>query len=56
MLGIFEIGSQKLFAQGWLQTAILISASQVARIIGVSLDFNSLVLSNPGYDLSWNLP
>jgi hypothetical protein len=33
----FEIGSLELFAQGWLQTVILlISASWVARIIGVS--------------------
>jgi hypothetical protein len=37
MLGIFEIGSHKLFPQGWLWTMILlIAASWVARIIGVS--------------------
>jgi hypothetical protein len=37
VLGIFEIGSHKLFTQGWLLTVILlISASQVARITGVS--------------------
>jgi hypothetical protein len=35
--GFFEIGSHDLFAQGWLQTAIvLILASCVARITGVS--------------------
>jgi hypothetical protein len=33
VLGIFKIGSGKLFSQGWPQNAILlISASQVARI------------------------
>jgi hypothetical protein len=37
VMGIFEIGSHELFAQGWLWTAILlISASWVARITGVS--------------------
>jgi hypothetical protein len=35
--GIFEIESPELFTSGWLQTAILlISASQVARITGMS--------------------
>jgi hypothetical protein len=35
--GFFEIGSHKLFAQGWLQTLILlISASWVAGITGMS--------------------
>jgi uncharacterized protein (UPF0262 family) len=34
---LFEIGSHKLFALGWLQTSILlISASWVARIVDVS--------------------
>jgi hypothetical protein len=37
VLGIFEIGSHELFAWGWLRTTILlISASWVARITGVS--------------------
>jgi hypothetical protein len=37
MLGIFEIGSRKLFAPGWLRTVILlISVSPVARIVGMS--------------------
>jgi hypothetical protein len=37
VLGIFEIVSLELFAQGWLQTMILlISASWVAKITGVS--------------------
>jgi hypothetical protein len=34
--GFSEKRSPKLFARGWLLTAILISASHVARIIGVS--------------------
>jgi hypothetical protein len=37
VLGIFQIGSCELFLPGWLQTTILlISASLVARITGVS--------------------
>jgi hypothetical protein len=37
VLGIFEIGSQEPFAQGWLWIVILLmSASRVARITGVS--------------------
>jgi hypothetical protein len=37
VMGIFEIGSCELFAQGWLPTVILqMSASWVARITGVS--------------------
>jgi hypothetical protein len=37
LMGFFKIGSHKLFAQGWLQTMILlISVSWVARITGVS--------------------
>jgi hypothetical protein len=37
VLGIFEIGSLKLFFPGWLRTVtLLVSASWVARIIGVS--------------------
>jgi hypothetical protein len=37
VLGSFEIGSQELFGWDWLQTMILlISASGVARIVGVS--------------------
>jgi hypothetical protein len=36
-IGVFEIGFCKLFASGWLRTAILlISASWVARITGMS--------------------
>jgi hypothetical protein len=38
VLGILEIGSCKLFAQGWLQARILLgSAFRVARIIGATL-------------------
>jgi hypothetical protein len=37
VLDIFKIGSHKLFAWGWLWTAIfLISVSKVARITGMS--------------------
>jgi hypothetical protein len=37
VLGIFEIGSLKLFDLGWIRTTIfMISASWVARITGVS--------------------
>jgi hypothetical protein len=37
VLGIFEIGSWELFAQGWLwNLTLLISASWVARVTGVS--------------------
>jgi hypothetical protein len=37
VFGIFEIGSLELFPWDWLRTVILlISASQVARIIAVS--------------------
>jgi hypothetical protein len=37
VLGIFEIGSHKLFIWGWLQTLILlISASWIARITDLS--------------------
>jgi hypothetical protein len=37
VMGLFKIGSPKLFAQDWLQTSILlISASWVARITVVS--------------------
>jgi hypothetical protein len=37
VLDIFELGSHKLFAQGWLQTMILlISAFWVTRITGMS--------------------
>jgi hypothetical protein len=36
-LGFFKMGSCELFAQGWLQTLILLnSASSVTRIAGVS--------------------
>jgi hypothetical protein len=36
-MGFFEIGSCELFAQGWLQTMILlVSASLVTRITGTS--------------------
>jgi hypothetical protein len=37
VLGIFKIGSQKLFAWGWLWTTILLlSASSIPRITDVS--------------------
>jgi hypothetical protein len=36
VMGIFKIGSQELFAQGWLQMTILISASWIARISDMS--------------------
>jgi hypothetical protein len=37
LMNFFEIGCCELFAQGWLQIAILlISASYAARIISVS--------------------
>jgi hypothetical protein len=36
VIGLFKIGSSKLFAWGWIWTMILlISASLVARFIGV---------------------
>jgi hypothetical protein len=36
VLGIFKIGSLKLFAWGWIQTTVLlISAFWVARITGM---------------------
>jgi hypothetical protein len=45
VLGIFNIGSQELFAWGRLQTAILlISASQVAKIRGISYKCPALQL------------
>jgi hypothetical protein len=48
VLGIFKIGSLKLFAQGWPRTMILlISASWVAEIIGMSH-------WRPAVIISWN--
>jgi hypothetical protein len=43
VLDIFQIESQKLFAQHWLPTMIfLISASRVARITGVKHWFQAI--------------
>jgi hypothetical protein len=37
VLDVFDTGTHKLFARGWLWTVILlIAASQVARITGMS--------------------
>jgi hypothetical protein len=41
-MGFFEIGSWELFAWGWFQTAILIAASWVARITGMSPPVQSI--------------
>jgi hypothetical protein len=45
VLSIYKIGSHELFAQGWLQTEILlISASGVVKITGMSLQCPAPVL------------
>jgi hypothetical protein len=36
VMDVFKTGAQELFAWGWLKTTVLISASSVAKITGVS--------------------